>query len=169
MLLDTERMRRRLAALTELESHLSFRVARLSKLLDTHASRQLVDREVNLTGYRVLMVLGVLGETTSADLSRVMVIDPAQISRTVSDLLAAGLLHDRVDPASRRRKLLRLSEEGRAELDGVRHRFEARQRVMAELLSEEELDGLTAAIDKLSRHFARELEHPEAMPVSSDK
>ena len=163
---DPQRMADRLRALTELEQRLSFRISRLSKLLDTHAARQLAVHGTGLTSYRILMVLGIFGETTAADLSRLMVIDRAQISRSVSELMAQGLLDQQPDGANRRRKLLRLSEAGRAALGTFEPGLLERQKVFEELLDPEELRGLTSAVDKITRYLAETLETPEAAPAS---
>ncbi|EYD70927.1 MarR family winged helix-turn-helix transcriptional regulator [Limimaricola hongkongensis] len=163
---DPQRMADRLRALAELEQRLSFRISRLSKLLDTHAARQLAVHGTGLTSYRILMVLGIFHETTAADLSRLMVIDRAQISRSVSDLLGQGLLEQRPDGANRRRKLLRLTAAGEAALGTFEPGLLERQKVFEELLDEDELRGLNAAVDKITRHLAETLETPDAAPVS---
>ncbi|MDT0683564.1 winged helix DNA-binding protein [Roseicyclus sp. F158] len=168
MYLDADATRERLRALSELETRLSFRVSRLSKLLDNHATRELAGKPLNLTGYRILMVLKIFRETSAAELSRLMVIDRAQVSRSVAELTGAGFLVERSDPTNKRRKLLRLSDKGKRELGSVRSKFEARQSLFEELLTEREMEGLYAAIDKLSRHLAREMDHPEALPTTGD-
>ena len=163
-LLDTDAARARLEALSRLEERLSFRISRMSKLLDTHTSRQLAGSGLNLTAYRILMVLSLFRETSAADLSRLMVIDRAQISRSVAELVADGLLQDRPDPSSRRRKLLRLTAAGETALSAVAPGIAERQTVLQDILGPDELAGLVAAIDKISRHLAQELDQPEAMP-----
>ncbi|MHA3977512.1 MarR family winged helix-turn-helix transcriptional regulator [Halovulum sp. GXIMD14794] len=163
---DPQQMLQRLESLAELEKRLSFRISRLSKLLDGHATKYLAQHGLGLTWYRILMVLGIFGETTAADLSRLMVIDRAQISRAVSDLLARGFLIQQEDPTNRRRKLLNLTEAGRALLAEVQPQLEARQKVFVDLLEDSELEALRGAIDKISRHLAIELEQPDAAPSS---
>ncbi len=166
MYVDADDARHRLAALAQLERHLSFRISRLSKLLDNQATRLLGESRLTLTGYRILLVLSIFRETTAADLSRLMVIDRAQISRAVAELVREGCIADRPDPTNRRKRLLRVAEKGEVELDMVRPRFLKRQSRLESLLTEGELGGLTTAIDRLSRQLARELNHPEAEPVS---
>ncbi len=167
--LDTAQTRARLQALSELEERLSFRIARLSKLLDNNASRMLTGSRLNLTSHRILMVLSIFKETSAADLARLMVIDRAQVSRSVAELIDFGMLTDRPDPTNKRRKLLQLTDAGQDELDSVAAQFTARQQVFEDLLSPEELSGLIGAIDKLSRHLAQEMNHPEAMPAAKEK
>lgn len=162
-----EKMSQRLAQLAELEKQLTFRLSRLSKLLDIHAARQLDGSRLNLTWYRILMVLGIFEETTAADLGRLMVMDRAQLSRAAADMLAAGLLQSRGDPASRRRKLLSLTEAGRAELARFKPVYDRRQRRLEAELQPEELAGLTAAVDKISAFLAQELELYDATPTGA--
>ncbi|WP_341212201.1 MarR family winged helix-turn-helix transcriptional regulator [uncultured Limimaricola sp.] len=169
MMNDPRRMADRLRALTELEQRLSFRISRLSKLLDTHAARQLAVHDTSLTSYRILMVLGIFKETTAADLSRLMVIDRAQISRAVSDLLAQGLLEQQPDPANRRKRLLRLSPEGQAALATFEPGLLDRQKIFTELLDDAELEGLTRAVDKITRYLAETLETPDAAPATAGR
>lgn len=162
---DIDEARR--AALVQLEKHLSFRLSRLNKLLDMHSARNLQQQDLNLTDYRILLVLSLLGETSAADLSRLMVIDRAQISRSVGALIRGGYLLERGDPRSRRRKLLSLSKAGQKALAQERPFFENRQKMFEEILSPQELQGLMGAIDKLSRHMADALDHPEALPLAA--
>ena len=159
-----EKMSQRLAHLAELEKQLTFRLSRLSKLLDIHATRQLDGSPLNLTWYRILMVLGIFEETTAADLGRLMVMDRAQLSRAAADMLSAGLLQSRTDPTSRRRKLLSLTEAGRTELARLKPVYDRRQRRLEAELEPAELAGLTAAVDKLSAYLAQELELHDATP-----
>lgn len=165
-MIESEQAQHRLAALTELEGHLSFRIARLSKLMDNLTSQQLSQTGLNLTWYRILMVLGIFGETTAADLSRLMVVDRAQISRATADLVDEGFVHSRPDPKNRRKKLLRLSEKAQTLMAKTQPMVEVRQGLIFAILTDEERNGLVAAIDKLSRHLAAELENSVASPPS---
>ena len=113
MFVESEEARNRLEALAHLETHLSFRISRLSKLLDNQAARLLTGSGLTLTGYRILFVLSIFRETTAADLSRLMVMDRAQISRAVSGLIGEGSISNRPDPTNRRKRLLRVTESGR--------------------------------------------------------
>ncbi len=166
MQVTAEQLSRRLEHLAELESHLTFRISRLAKLLEIHSAAELSGTGLNLTWYRILLVLSIFEETTAADLSRVMVLDRAQISRASGDLLKQGLLKARPDPRSKLKKLLSLTPEGQAALDRVVDRFTARQERLEGLMSDETLAGLSSAIDTLSAYLADTLHHPEATPVT---
>ncbi len=163
--LTAEQMSTRLDHLAELETHLSFRISRLSKLLDTHSAAQLTGTGLNLTWYRILLVLQIFKETTAADLSRLMVLDRAQISRAAADLIAAGYVVARPDPSSKRKKLLSLTDSGHLAVNGALGRFQDRQAVLEAQLSAEDLRGLSESIDKLSEYLAQDLNAPEAAPT----
>ncbi|MBT8154274.1 winged helix DNA-binding protein [Epibacterium ulvae] len=168
-LMDVEAARVRLAALSRLEVHLSFRISRLCKLLDNHAIKNLKHPDLNLTDYRILLVLDIFNEASAAELSRLMVIDRAQISRSVGALRKAEFLTERSDPGNKRRKLLSLTDKGRATLAEEEPFFTDRQNMFEDMLTREELSGLMVAIDKLSRHLAQDLDQPQAMPSSQGK
>ena len=99
-------------------------------------------------------------ETSAADLGHVLLIDRAQISRSVRDLMEQGFLLTRPDPSSKRRKLLRLSDEGQALLDIVKPAFARRQEDFIAALGETEAKVLNDAIATLTSYLAQELEHP---------
>lgn len=164
MYLDSETTRARLDALSRLERRLTFRIARLSKLLDIHATHILAGSELNLTGYRLLMVLETFDQTTAADLSRLMVIDRAQISRALAQMIQNNLIAERQDPGNQRRKLLTLTDAGRAKVEMLRPAFEEREATLFSLMNTQERTALLSAIDTLSRHLATTLDQPDAAP-----
>ncbi len=67
---------------------------------------------INMNEYRVLMVVGRLGVTASHELAERTGINIMSISRTVSALEERGILNVEIDPENRRRKLLRLTQQG---------------------------------------------------------
>ncbi|MFY1709415.1 MarR family winged helix-turn-helix transcriptional regulator [Tritonibacter scottomollicae] len=156
--LDAEQLKKRLDAMSKLEEKLSFRIARLAKLMETHAVRTLGEAPLSLTGYRIMMSVELFEETSAADLGHVLLIDRAQISRSVRDLMEQGFLLTRPDPGSKRRKLLRLSEEGQALLETVKPAFARRQEGFISALEETEAVALNDAIATLTSHLAQALE-----------
>lgn len=158
MTFDPDDARRRVAQLAALEARLSFRISRLSKLLDGHAAKTLAGSGLPLSWYRILTVLDIFGEISAADVSRVTAIDPGQISRSVAAMTGKGLLSDRPDPASQRRKLLSLAPAGKAALTAVAPLFRLRQEKLTAHLSEAERNALNSAIDKLTRLVSDDLE-----------
>jgi DNA-binding MarR family transcriptional regulator len=147
----------RLQNLEELNTHLTFRISRLSKLLEVEGAARLADSGINLTAYRMLLVIEIFGEISVSDLAKVMLIDRALISRAASDMIERGLLDARSDPASRRKKLLALTGPGRDVFVELRDRFDARQAEVEALLSGESLEGLWSSIDAISRYLEQRI------------
>jgi len=138
-----------------LNSHLTFRITQMNKLLELEAATRLAGTGFTLTSYRILVIVGIFGEITAADLSRFMLIDRAQISRAAADLIDRGLLAVGADRSSRRKKLLSLTEAGRAVRERLYARFRARDAALDALLSDAEKAGLWSAIEKIT-DFAAE-------------
>lgn len=84
--LSADRLELRLAQLRELEKVLTFRIARLGKLLDMQSGQMLSELALPLTHYRILLVASIFGEISVSDLSRTMAIDRAQISRSAAEM-----------------------------------------------------------------------------------
>jgi len=152
MQLSTEALKQKVAKFEELGHQLTFRISRMSKLLEVEGSTRLAGTGVNLTGYRILLVVSIFEEISVSELSKIMVIDRAQISRSATELIRHGWLESRSDRQSKRKKLLALTSRGGREFGAIRARFDQRQAQLVELLSAEELQGLSRAIDKIS-HF----------------
>ncbi len=148
--LSTERLAMQMRNIARLEEHLSFRIARLSKLLDVESALRLEGSGVNLTSYRILLVVDIFDEITISDISRIVVIDRAQISRAATVLIEEGYLSAKPDPSSKLKKLLTLTEAGREKFASLWALFDDRQPAMEKRLSADELSGLSGAIDKLT-------------------
>ena len=151
--LSTEALELRIGRLRELSTHLTFRISRMSKLLEVEGSARLAGSGVNLTGYRIMLVVSIFEEISVSDLAKVMVIDRAQISRAANELIERGLLESRSDRRSKRKKLLALTEEGHSRFVDIRNSFDQREKAITALLSEDELRGLWASTEKISRHL----------------
>ncbi|MBB3953617.1 bifunctional helix-turn-helix transcriptional regulator/GNAT family N-acetyltransferase [Novosphingobium sediminicola] len=67
-----------------------------------------------LSEARVLYELAHRTDPTAAEIGRALLLDRAQLSRTLKRFMAAGLLTSRGDPAHGRHRLLALTPEGRA-------------------------------------------------------
>lgn len=149
MSLSTTNLMERIAKLEALNAHLTFRISRMSKLLELEGSQRLSDSEINLTAYRMMLVIEVFGEISVSDLSKIMLIDRAQISRAATELIDTGLLEARADRISKRKKLLALSASGAELYDRLRTRFDEQE---AALVSEigDDLDALWAAMNRIS-------------------
>jgi len=150
---STDALTQRLQNLEALNTHLTFRISRLSKLLEIEGTARLDECGVNLTGYRMLQVIHTFKDISVSDLSKVMLIDRALISRTASHLIERGLLKAGSDPSSRRKKILSLTDEGQRLFHDLRARFDERQSEIEDLLSDPQLRQLLDSIDKISLYL----------------
>ncbi|RMF34079.1 MAG: MarR family transcriptional regulator [Alphaproteobacteria bacterium] len=144
-----------LEKLRDLEGRLTFRLSVLSKLLDQHAAGLLKDTPLNLTSYRLLYVVDTFGEISISDISRFTALDRAQISRTAGALARRGLVAFAADPRSRRKKLVRLTEKGKACFEALLPRFLERDRQLDEALGPEGREALWRGIGRLDEVLSR--------------
>ena len=158
--LSPELLTQRLRKIEELNAHLTFRISRMSKLLEVEGAQRLAGSGVNLTGYRMLLVIEIFEQISVSDLSKIMVIDRAQVSRAATDMIERGYLETRADKVSKRKKLLTLSDDGRAWFGAIKARFADRHEALEGLLAKNELKGLWGAIDKITDHLVANIETP---------
>lgn len=156
--LSAARLSVQISKLQSLDRLLTFRISRMSKLLEVEGANRLAGSGVNLTAYRMLLVIDVFGEITISDLSRIMVIDRAQISRAASELISRGYLEAKADRTSKRKKLLCLTAEGQAHFLALKERFADRQEALESLLTKDDLEALWRALDQISTYVAARVE-----------
>ena len=152
MVVSAKALEDQLEKVRELESRLTFRLSVLSKLLDQQAQEFLSDTDINLTSYRILNVINTFGTVSISDISRFCGIDRAQVSRTAVDLDKRGLVVFSDDPTSQRKKLVSLSDAGRALLSALHPKFLARNEEFYALLGPERRAALTEAINILTEY-----------------
>jgi DNA-binding MarR family transcriptional regulator len=68
--------------------------------------------KISLNEFRALMLIGQLGTTASHELAQILGVNTMAVSRAVAALARHGRITVETDPASRRRKTLRLTPEG---------------------------------------------------------
>ncbi|MEM9063315.1 MAG: MarR family transcriptional regulator [Pseudomonadota bacterium] len=147
--LSTDDLLDRVRKIDALNAHLTFRLSRLAKLLEIEGAQRISGSGVNLTGYRMMLVIDIFGEITVSDLGKVMLIDRAQISRAGAELIERGLMEARESPTSRRKKLLALTDEGAALYRDLRARFDTRETALSDTAGKD-LDALWRSVDGMS-------------------
>ncbi|MEM7022425.1 MAG: MarR family transcriptional regulator [Pseudomonadota bacterium] len=152
----------------KLEGRVSFRIAVLSRLLDRQMSRILADYGLTLPAYRILVTIDAFGEISAADLVRVVVVDKGVISRSSAELEHAGLLETRPDPRHARRKLMRLTETGKAKLAAVEPDVRAREQGLDGSIDPADRDAFDRSLAGLSRHVAEALEEAPGAALRRD-
>ncbi len=110
-------------------THVPYRILLLSKMIDrltTRHVRTLAD--LNLAEWRVVAHLAVMGDTSASRLSKVALVDRAEISRAVRSLTNKSLIQCLSDPDDKRVTLLGLTDKGRevfSDMQKARSRFYA--------------------------------------------
>lgn len=114
------------ASVVALEQALRVAGKRLFSLIPATGAR--IDR----SGYIALSHLAGTGELRLSDLAAALELDPSTVSRQVGQLVAAGFVARREDPADRRASLLVATESGKAvHADLRRRRVELLDQAMA--------------------------------------
>lgn len=150
MKLTSEQLSRRLQQLQTLESHLTFRLTRLSKLAEQQGHRLLKGVDLHLTSYRMILVVDIFEEITLSDLSQIMAIDGAQVSRTAKELCASELLEYRPVPGNQRKKYLAVTAAGEQLLAKLKPRFDERDQAIERALKEDGVKNLEHGIDVIA-------------------
>ena len=134
----------------EMTQFLSHRIARLHLLLNAQAGA-LLDQSgsLGLGQWRIIALIGSGAASTSRDIARKSVLDPAFISRTLRSLEAEGFVVTERSESDRRVLHVELTEKGREYSDRSLPRFLARQKALANALDEEEQSALVKILDKL--------------------
>jgi DNA-binding MarR family transcriptional regulator len=110
------------------------------------------ERRFPLSHAAVLSRLDLEGPQSVSDLAASERVRPQSMAQTVADVEADGLLERRPDPHDRRRAIVELTANGRAELEQDRRRREGwLAGAIAEDLSEEEQRLLRDAVELLRR------------------
>ena len=136
-----------------LEDFLTFRLSALTNALQTQVTRHYIApaSPVGLTEWRLMGQIQGHGELHASALSRLSLMDKAQISRALQPLIDQGWVLRRADPAHARRHLLRLSEAGQAVFDEVLAKARPYQAALLNALTGEERATLERIFGKLTR------------------
>lgn len=134
----------------ELTQFLSYRVVRLHHALNAQAI-SVLDRVtgISLPQWRIIAMVGSGAATSSRDIARKSIIDPALISRTVKGLEAEGLLETARQDSDRRVIGLSLTPQGQKVYDRTLPHMQARQDSLISALDSAEQDAIFRIFDKL--------------------
>lgn len=155
-----------------LEEFLTFRLSTLSNALQVQVTRHYIApaSPVGLTEWRLMGQIQCHGELHASALSRLSLMDKAQISRALQPLIDRGWVLRRADPTHARRHLLRLSASGQAIFDDVLARARPYQAALLNALSAEErgmLDSILCKLTRASQDLDQGLAH-HRIPSSTD-
>lgn len=111
--------------------------------------------DISINEFRLLMLIGRRGETASHELAEMTGVNVMSVSRAVASLERKGRITVAPDPANRRRKTLRLTEEGQ--------RLHEIMRPQTDKVSEYLLSDLSGRqVGELRRYIDRMIETLEA-------
>jgi DNA-binding MarR family transcriptional regulator len=119
---------------------------RLLAPFSTHLSHR---HNISLNEFRLLMAIGRLGASASHELADHTGVNAMSVSRAVQTLQRHGRITIEPDPHNRRRKVLKLTPEGRRLYELMRPQTHAVADYLLSDLSEEELASLDALVSML--------------------
>ena len=133
-----------------LERFLTYRLARVQAKLNAQASRILRDHAgLTLTQWRLIALIGFTVQTNAAALSRTATMDKGLISRNIRTLGQDGLVRIIPDENDHRAQTLQLTSKGKAIFEKTLPRMRQRQQALRSLLTDEEEQALSSALEKL--------------------
>lgn len=129
-----------------------------SRLFARHYSQEF---GLSIAEWRVLAVVGRLGDISAGGVVERSEMDKVKVSRAAAGLVAAGLLEQTPDPHDGRVRRLRLTARGAAVHEAIIPRARALEVLLAGGLSADEWDTLRALLRRLTA-YTRKLEEAEA-------
>jgi DNA-binding MarR family transcriptional regulator len=137
-----------------LEDFLSFRLLVLARALDRQAKRTYGESfGLALVEWRIMAIIGVMGEATVNKLALRMDYDKAQISRAVTVLVESGYLRRARNAKDTRSAHLVLTARGRELHDELMAFGRERQRSLLSALTPTQREALYEIIADLTRHL----------------
>lgn len=140
-----------------LDAFLTFKLVTLANALQAQVTRHYIApaSPVGLTQWRLMGLLSRHGELHAGALSRISLMDKAQISRSLQPLIDQGWVLRRVDPEHARRHLLSLTEQGAAVFQQVLAQARPYQAALLNALTPQERAMLDHIMAKLTQAAQR--------------
>lgn len=130
---------------SDIRSLFSFTLQRLASLSTKIATRSVYEPYgLSIPEWRVLAVLGYLGEVSVMTVAKHAAVLRTQLPRVTSELEKRGLVHRKSNPDDGRSALLSLTETGRVTVDEILRKSRERNEAMLADLSQEERPGTHA-------------------------
>ena len=137
----------------------SFTLQRLASLSTRIATRSVYEPYgLSIPEWRVLAVLGFLGEASVLMVAKHAAVLRTQLPRVTPQLEKRGLVQRKSNPEDGRSALLSLTETGRATVDEILRRSRARNEAMLSDLDPEERRELMRLVRKVTRTSRAHLE-----------
>ncbi|MDF2369314.1 MAG: MarR family transcriptional regulator [Rhizobiaceae bacterium] len=135
-----------------LHQHVTYKLARLNAKMTAQATRILKETaDLSLSQWRILSFLEQRQHATMAEFVRFSGFDKGQMSRSVKELVRAGLVTGEIGEVDQRTQELRLTSLGRETFERARPSMRGRQASLLNCLSEAERQSFYSVLDKLER------------------
>lgn len=146
---------------SDIRSLFSFTLQRLASLSTKIATRSVYEPYgLSIPEWRVLAVLGYLGEVSVMTVAKHAAVLRTQLPRVTSELEKRGLVSRKSNPDDGRSALLSLTETGRATVDEVICKSRERNEAMLADLSQEERRELMRLVRMVIRTSRTHLDEP---------
>jgi len=130
------------------------RILKLNNRLIAPFNTHLESRyRISLNEFRVFMSLGRFGEAAAHELAESTGINSMGVSRALSVLRRQGRVEEEVDPANRRRKLLRLTADGQKLFEQMLPSSDRVAAYLFEALTPEDFGALSRILDALTERL----------------
>jgi len=134
------------------EEHLPYRLLLLARMIDRETARQLqTGFGLSLAEWRLLAIATVLGPCSASEIGAAGEIDRAEISRALRRLEAEGLMQREADPAHKKRRIITLTEAGKALYRDISEERRAFFRTILSGLEGAERAQVDASLEKIAR------------------
>jgi DNA-binding MarR family transcriptional regulator len=148
----------------DIPSLMMFRLLRLYNqmltVFNTHIEKQF---SLSLYEFRVLMILGRMDSAASHEIAKATGIGTMNISRAVASLTKQGHISATVDDNNKRRKILRLTDQGLQRFSQLSPTAELVAKYMVQSLSGDELVLLSRSITQMIQQLEAEDEEGESI------
>ena len=140
-----------------LERYLPYRLSILSNRVSGRIAETYGDKfAMSVTEWRIMAVLGEYPGISADEVSNKTQIEKSILSRAISKLLNRSLLNREIDPADKRRSMLKLSKTGQSVYDEIVPIAYDMEKELLNCFNAEETEAFSKLVDRLYEH-ARQL------------
>jgi DNA-binding MarR family transcriptional regulator len=133
---------------------ITYKVGLLGKLLDRRSMPWFAARfDLTIAEWRILTFLYAQPSATAKSLAGQCNVDKAEVSRALAALTRRGYASRRPDPRDGRSTLFRITAKGRAQHRRIMPFRQAVQDELVACLTQDELEAVNSALDKLMAHM----------------
>lgn len=135
---------------TELYQYVTYRLSRVQAKLNAQATHMLREASgITLSQWRIIALVGAVGETRLSMLARHSALDKGLLSRNLKALVTEGIVLTKQDQTDHRAQLLSLSPKGKEIFQRTLPVSQKRQSLLNETLTKDELETFHRVLEKL--------------------